>query len=99
MIDGTMTIRVALPHDAAALRRLAALDSAGPLSGHALIAELDGTPVAAIAIATGTAVADPFEPSGDAVRMLRVRRHQLLGRVRPAARERLRLRPVTQPAS
>jgi hypothetical protein len=96
MIDGTMTIRVALPRDATALRRLAALDSAGPLSGHALIAELDGAPVAAMAIATGTTVADPFQPSADAVRMLLLRRNQVLGRLRPATRDRVRPRPVAQ---
>src|SRR5215204_2476528 len=41
-------IRVATASDVPALERLAALDSAAPLTGHVLIAEVDGEPQAAI---------------------------------------------------
>jgi hypothetical protein len=78
MPDETLTIRTAHAEDAAALRRLAALDSAAPPAGRALIALRDGAPVAAISLETGTAIADPFQPTADAVRMLRLRRDQLV---------------------
>ena len=41
-------IRLATEQDAAALRRLAALDSARPLTGRVLIGEIDGKPAAAL---------------------------------------------------
>jgi hypothetical protein len=87
MTDHSLTIRTALPDDSGALRRLAELDSARPLSGSVLIAELDGAPLAAVSVETGAATADPFQPSADAVRLLRLRRYQLLrqgGNVAPA---------------
>jgi hypothetical protein len=87
MTDHSLTIRTALPDDSGALRRLAELDSARPLSGSVLIAELDGAPLAAVSVETGAATADPFQPSADAVRLLRLRRYQLLrqgGDVAPA---------------
>ena len=40
-------IRLATEHDADDLRRLAALDSARPLTGRVLIGEIDGVPAAA----------------------------------------------------
>jgi hypothetical protein len=53
-------IRLATEQDAATVRRLAALDSARPLTGRVLIGEIDGTPAAALSLKTGYAVADPF---------------------------------------
>jgi hypothetical protein len=87
MTDHSLTIRTAIPDDSGALRRLAELDSARPLSGSVLIAELDGAPLAAVSVETGAATADPFQHSADAVRLLRLRRYQLLrqgGDVAPA---------------
>src|SRR5262245_12039809 len=81
------TIRAAVPDDAEALRRLAELDSARPLTDRVLVAERDGEPVAAISLGAGSVVADPFRRTSDAVRLLKVRRHQLLrqgGDVAPA---------------
>jgi hypothetical protein len=60
-------IRSATEADAAALRRLAALDSARPLTGRVLIGELDGQPAAAMSLKTGIAIADPFQHT-DALR-------------------------------
>ena len=60
-------IRLATEADAAALRRLAALDSARPLTGRVLIGELDGQPAAALSLKTGVAIADPFQRT-DALR-------------------------------
>ena len=73
-----LTIRVAGPADAGALRRLAELDSATGLPGRVLLAERDEEPVAAVSLETGAANADPFRPSAEAVRMLRRRRYQLM---------------------
>jgi hypothetical protein len=82
-----VTIRVPAPDDDEALRRLAELDSARSLPGRVLLAEQDGEPVAAISLETGSVVADPFRPTADSARMLRLRRYQLLrqgGDVGPA---------------
>jgi hypothetical protein len=93
---GPVTIRVAAPDDAEALRRLAELDSARPLTGHLLLAEQRGEPVAAISLGTGSVVADPFRRSADAAHLLRLRRYQLLrqrGETGPARSLLRRLRP------
>jgi hypothetical protein len=87
MNDQRFTIRVATPDDTAALLRLAALDSAGPLTGRVLMAELDTVPVAAVSLEAGAVIADPFQHTEDAVRMLSLRRYQLMrqgGDVAPA---------------
>jgi hypothetical protein len=78
MDDQDVTIRGATPNDARGLRRLAELDSSTPLTGRVLLAELDGAPVAAVSLATGSATADPFQHSADAVRMLRARRYRIM---------------------
>jgi ABC-type sugar transport system substrate-binding protein len=74
----SLTIRMAGVNDDGALRRLAALDSARPLRGRVLVAESDGTPVAAVSLEAGAVTADPFQHSADAVRLLMLRRYQLL---------------------
>jgi hypothetical protein len=74
----SLIIRTAITSDAPALARLAALESRTPPRGHALIAEQDGHTLAAIGLTTGVIVADPFAPTGDAVRALRERRYRVL---------------------
>jgi hypothetical protein len=54
-------IRQATEDDHRALQRLAELDSQRPLSMPALIAETRGLPAAAISLADGRVIADPFE--------------------------------------
>ncbi len=76
-----VVIRGAAPADRDRLERLASLDSAPTPVGPMLVAERDGTLVAALPLAKGRAIADPFEPSADVVRLLELRRSQL----RPAA--------------
>lgn len=71
------TVRRATPDDDGLLAALAQLDSAPPLVGPALLAERDGRAVAALELASGRAVADPFAPSLDAVALLALRRAQL----------------------
>jgi hypothetical protein len=70
MHDQHLTIRLATLDDVPALLRLAALDSAAPLAGRVLMAELGGVPIAAVALEGGAMIADPFEHTEDAVRRL-----------------------------
>jgi hypothetical protein len=74
-----LTIRPARSEDDRALRDLAALDSARPLAGEALVAESGGAAIAALELRTGRGIADPFVPSAEAVEVLRVRAGQLDG--------------------
>jgi hypothetical protein len=76
--DRPLTIRMAAPEDAGALRLLAELDSAAPLTGRVLLAEFDGAVVAAASLDGGKVIADPFTPSAYALRMLAARRYQLM---------------------
>jgi hypothetical protein len=73
----TLGIRIAGASDAPDLRRLAQLDTARPLRGTALLAIVDGRPVAAVSLADGRVVADPFIRTAAVVQMLQVRRAQL----------------------
>jgi hypothetical protein len=83
-------IRRTTPDDAAALHRLAALDSKRPLEGDALVAVVDGELLAAVSLTTDEAIADPFKPTADLVAMLEMRAQQLA--TAPAARPGLRAR-------
>jgi hypothetical protein len=66
-------IRAARDDDEPALRRLAFLDSADPLTGRILIGEIDRVPAAAISLEERRIVADPFQRS-DSLRVhLRLR--------------------------
>jgi hypothetical protein len=95
MTDKTLTIRRADASDSGALVRLAALDSASPPTGDALLAEVGGEVWAAVELDSGAAIADPFRPSGDLVDLLRLRaslmnglertRRGRLGRLLPRA--------------
>ena len=72
MTDKTLTIRHADLADLAALDRLAALDSASPPTGEALVAEVGGELWAALELSTGATIADPFRPSGELVELLKL---------------------------
>ena len=65
-----VTIRPAVESDRDALDRLAALDSARPLMGDVLVAEVEGEHLAAIEMASARAIADPFRPTADLVALL-----------------------------
>jgi hypothetical protein len=66
-----LVIRPATQVDADDLRRLAALDSAPPLTGDVMLAFAAGDVRAAVSVDDGRAVADPFYPSGELVELLR----------------------------
>ena len=72
-----LVIRSASRRDQRRLRRLAELDSAPEPRGSVLVAEREGTLVAALPLAGGKAIADPFEWTADAVGLLELRRAQL----------------------
>ena len=67
----TITLRRSTAADGEALRRLAALDSASPPDGDALLAESGGDLVAAVSLDGRRAIADPFRPTAPVVAMLR----------------------------
>ncbi len=94
--DQPLTIRLASPEDADALRDLAQLDSSPPLSGRVLLAEVDGAVIAAASLDGGAVIADPFTPSAYAVRMLTTRRYQLM-RQRDHRASAIRRRPRLAP--
>jgi hypothetical protein len=89
-----VTLRLANSGDAPALARVAQRDSAPLPSGPHLVALREGRIDAAISLATGAVVADPFRPTADLcellrfhARSMRVRRHERPRRsagVRPA---------------
>jgi hypothetical protein len=72
-----ITIRPLTPGDGTALAGLAQRDSRRTPPEPLLGAEADGALVAAISIADGRVVADPFRPTADAVELLRLRARHL----------------------
>jgi hypothetical protein len=83
-IDPTIVIRAARGSDGPVLERLAELDSQRPLMGDVIVGEREGELIAALAPATGRAIADPFRPTADIVALL-----SLHGRRDKAPRRRL----------
>jgi hypothetical protein len=74
----SLTIRAAMPADSAALTRLAQRDSArAPHASEMLLAEVDGDLRAAVPLHGGEAIADPFHPTSELVRILQARARQL----------------------
>jgi hypothetical protein len=94
--ESSVVIRPAVPADADALRRLAALDSARALAGTVLVAESDGQVRAAYSVDQRRAIADPFVPSAGLVALLETRARLLRsGREARSGRlGRLRLLPA-----
>ena len=72
-----VTIRPAFPDDSDALVRLAALDSSPTIVGEALLAEVAGELWAAVSLADGRTIADPFRRSAALVGLLKFRAAQL----------------------
>lgn len=72
-----VVIRPACDADVAPLHDLAELDSAAPLTGPVFVAVVDARLWAALSLADGRVVADPFRPSAGAVELLALRVAQL----------------------
>jgi hypothetical protein len=68
----TISLRVASDRDATVIEKLSALDSKPALHAPAVVALVDGRPVAAASLSDASVVADPFVPTADLVEMLRV---------------------------
>jgi hypothetical protein len=68
-----IALRPATTDDEAALRTLSELDSASRLQRPAVLAVVDGRPVAALSLIDGRVVADPFTHTDDVVDLLRTR--------------------------
>jgi hypothetical protein len=75
--DHAVTIRHAFPDDGPALWRLATLDSSEPPRAPVLLAEVDGRLRAALSLADGAVVADPFHPTAALTDLLSARAAQL----------------------
>lgn len=72
-----LTVRLAEPEDWAAIVRLAALDSARVPKGDVVVAELSGSIQAAAPVDGSRAIANPFVPTADLVKLLELRARQL----------------------
>lgn len=77
-----LTIRRAGPADAGALSRLAALDSSHAPVGDVLVAEVGEELRAALCLASGHVIADPFHRTAEFVSLLRLRAEQLAAEAR-----------------
>jgi hypothetical protein len=72
--SGRLKLRNATFADAADLHRLARLDSQPyPPSGRLVVAVEDGAMIAAVAVESGEAIADPFRSTAPVVALLRLR--------------------------
>ena len=78
-VETNVTIRVAAPADDEALARLAELDSRPAPAGYVLVAEVGGELRAAVSVAGGEPVADPFHPTAALTSLLALRARQLRG--------------------
>jgi hypothetical protein len=88
-----LTIRRAGPEDQQSLFALAMVDSALPLIGDVLVAQLERSLIAAISLEDGRVVADPFRRTADTVEVLRLRAKQELRAERRRA-QRLHVKPA-----
>ena len=68
--DEAIMIRASEAADAGELHRLAALDSVRPIGGPALVAEVDGSILAALPLDGGRAIGDPFSETAHLVELL-----------------------------
>src|SRR3954454_3727145 len=98
-----ISIRPARQADLTALWSVATLDSAVLPPEPLMVAEEDGAIVAALSLASGEAVADPFRRTVEAVALLKLRASQFPrvdhARPRGGLLRRLRGRPAPLPAA
>ncbi len=72
-----VSLRVSSDDDAGALARLAELDSSRIPPGPMLLAEVDDHVRAAVSLADGSVLADPFHTTNETIKLLRARAKQL----------------------
>ena len=60
------------------LERLAQLSERPLRDGDWIVADVDGVPVAAVSVEDGATLYDPFQPTSQAVSLLKLRRKQVL---------------------
>jgi hypothetical protein len=88
-----ITIRLATKNDDLSLARLAALDSTEEVpAGHVLLGEVGGNLRAALSLSDGSAIADPFHPTADLLKLLRAHARRVRS---PRSNGWLRLQYVT----
>jgi hypothetical protein len=75
--EPSITIRHARDEDSAALKRLAQRDSSVLPCGELLVAAVGGELRAAVPVAGGETIADPFHPTAELIRLLSARAAQL----------------------
>ena len=85
----SIELRLARADESPVLHRLAQLDDAPDLDGDALMALIDGDPIAALSLSDRRVIANPFVRTEHAVNLLRIQADHLFGR-----RERRRLRGI-----
>ena len=92
MLPGNIhPVRPATAHDAMALRRLAAVSGARPLTGRVLVAEVRGVIAAAISRDERRTIADPALAPGYLTTILRLRAEALAAVARqPSLAQRMR---------
>jgi hypothetical protein len=98
-IGATIEIRRARPGDQQALTRLAQRDTARVPPAPLLLAYEDAELRAAISLATGAVIADPFAPTARLVALLRTHAAPARRRARPSLRPRIRPRALELPSS
>ena len=69
----SISLRVATDGDAGVIAKLSALDSKPALQAPAVVALVDGRPVAAASLSDASVVADPFVPTAEVVELLQAR--------------------------
>lgn len=75
----SVTVRLDRPDDAAAIARLEQLEGRALPQGPLLVAEVEGSPLAARPLAGGPAISDPFRPTSHLVELLELRSLHLRG--------------------
>jgi hypothetical protein len=93
----SISIRTARQDDFTALWSVATLDSARVPAEPLLVAERDGDIVAALSLATGESIGDPFKRTADAIELMSLRASQIphgLEQPHRGLLERLRGRPA-----
>jgi hypothetical protein len=81
--DETVSLRLCRVSDDPILERLAAFEGRRAPQDRHLIAEVDGEAVAALSLASGEILADPFRPTAYLLPLMRRRAAQLGARPRP----------------